>query len=30
LIEEVRIAARRAANQAWGKKPMVRVQTVEL
>jgi len=30
LNEEVRIAARRAANQVWGKKPMVRVQTVEL
>ena len=30
LSEEVRIAARRAANQVWGKKPMVRVQTVEL
>jgi ribonuclease J len=30
LNEEVRIAARRAANQVWGKKPLVRVQTVEL
>ena len=30
LQEEVRIAARRAANDAWGKKPVVRVQTVEV
>ena len=30
LEEEVRIAARRAANEAWGKKPVVRVQTVEI
>jgi ribonuclease J len=30
LAEQVRIAARRAANQIWGKKPLVRVQTVEL
>ena len=30
LEEQVRIAARRAANGIWGKKPMVRVQTVEL
>jgi ribonuclease J len=30
LTEEVRIAARRAANQVWGKKPMVRVQSIEL
>jgi ribonuclease J len=30
LKESVRIAARRAANAAWGKKPVVRVQTVEV
>ena len=30
LKEQVRIAARRAANDAWGKKPIVRVQTVEI
>lgn len=30
LAETVRIAARRAANDAWGKKPIVRVQTVEV
>ena len=30
LAEQVRIAARRAANQIWGKKPVVRVQTVEV
>jgi ribonuclease J len=30
MEEEVRIAARRAANDAWGKKPVVRVQTVEV
>jgi len=30
LKEHVRIAARRAANEAWGKKPIVRVQTVEI
>jgi ribonuclease J len=30
LEEQVRIAARRAANEIWGKKPMVRVQTVEV
>jgi len=30
LDEQVRIAARRAANEIWGKKPIVRVQTVEL
>jgi ribonuclease J len=28
--EQVRIAARRAANEIWGKKPVVRVQTVEV
>jgi len=30
LEEDVRIAARRAANDIWGKKPVVRVQTVEV
>ena len=30
LEEEVRIAARRAANGVWGKKPIVRVQTVKI
>jgi ribonuclease J len=30
LKEHVRIAARRAANDVWGKKPVVRVQTVEI
>ena len=30
LKEQVRIAARRAANDIWGKKPVVRVQTVEI
>ena len=30
LQETVRIAARRAANEVWGKKPIVRVQTVEV
>jgi ribonuclease J len=30
LEEEVRIAARRAANEVWGKKPVVRVQTIEV
>ena len=30
LQETVRIAARRAANEIWGKKPIVRVQTVEV
>ena len=30
LAETVRIAARRAANEIWGKKPVVRVQTVEV
>ena len=30
LKEQVRIAARRAANDIWGKKPIVRVQTVEI
>jgi ribonuclease J len=30
LKEQVRIAARRAANDVWGKKPIVRVQTVEI
>ena len=30
LKEQVRIAARRAANDVWGKKPVVRVQTVEI
>jgi len=30
LQETVRIAARRAANEVWGKKPIVRVQTVEI
>lgn len=30
LQEEVRIAARRAANEIWGKKPVVRVQTIEV
>ncbi|HEX3486397.1 MAG TPA: ribonuclease J [Micropepsaceae bacterium] len=30
LAEEVRLAARRAANESWGKKPVVRVQTIEL
>jgi ribonuclease J len=30
LKEQVRIAARRAAHQIWGKKPTVRVETVEV
>jgi ribonuclease J len=30
LKEQVRLAARRAANDIWGKKPVVRVQTVEI
>jgi ribonuclease J len=30
LQEQVRIAARRAANDIWGKKPVVRVQTIEI
>jgi ribonuclease J len=30
LREQVRLAARRAANDVWGKKPIVRVQTVEI
>jgi len=30
LKEQVRIAARRAANAVWGKKPIVRVETVEI
>jgi ribonuclease J len=30
LKEEVRIAARRAANDVWGKKPVVRIETVEV
>ena len=30
LEEDVRIAARRAANQIWGKKPIVRVKLVEI
>jgi ribonuclease J len=30
LQEQVRIAARRAANDLWGKKPVVRVQTIEI
>jgi ribonuclease J len=30
LEEQVRIAARRAANDVWGKKPVVRVQTIEI
>jgi ribonuclease J len=30
LKEHVRIAARRAARDAWGKKPVVRVETVEI
>jgi ribonuclease J len=30
LKEQVRLAARRAANDIWGKKPIVRVQTVEI
>ncbi|HXJ03008.1 MAG TPA: ribonuclease J [Micropepsaceae bacterium] len=30
LEEVVRIAARRAANDIWGKKPVVRVQTIEV
>ena len=30
LQETVRIAARRAANEIWGKKPIVRVQVVEV
>jgi ribonuclease J len=30
LEEHVRIAARRAASEAWGKKPVVRVQVVEI
>ena len=30
LKEQVRLAARRAANDVWGKKPVVRVQTVEI
>ena len=30
LKEQVRIAARRAANDIWGKKPIVRVESVEV
>jgi ribonuclease J len=30
LKEHVRIAARRAAREVWGKKPIVRVETVEI
>ena len=30
IAEDVRIAARRAANEMWGKKPVVRVQIVEV
>jgi hypothetical protein len=30
LKEQVRIAARRAANEIWGKKPVVRVETIEV
>lgn len=30
LKEQVRIAARRAAKDVWGKKPVVRVETVEI
>jgi ribonuclease J len=30
LKEQVRIAARRAAKDVWGKKPIVRVETVEI
>jgi len=30
LKEQVRIAARRAAKNVWGKKPIVRVETVEI
>jgi ribonuclease J len=30
LKEHVRIAARRAAKEVWGKKPIVRVETVEI
>jgi ribonuclease J len=30
IKEGVRIAARRAANEIWGKKPVVRVETVEM
>jgi ribonuclease J len=30
IEEHVRIVARRAANEAWGKKPVVRVKTVEI
>ena len=30
LRERVRIAARRAAKEVWGKKPVVRVETVEI
>jgi len=30
LEEHVRIAARRAAGDAWGKKPVVRVKLVEI
>jgi ribonuclease J len=30
LQETVRLAARRAANEIWGKKPIVRVQIVEI
>jgi ribonuclease J len=30
LKEQVRIAARRAARDVWGKKPVVRVETVEI
>ena len=30
LKEHVRIAARRAAKDVWGKKPVVRVETVEI
>jgi hypothetical protein len=30
LEENVRIAARKAAHEIWGKKPVVRVETVEV
>ena len=30
LKEQVRIAARRAAQEVWGKRPVVRVETVEV
>ena len=30
LKEQVRIAARRAANEIWGKKPVVRVEIAEV